>query len=104
MASGIQAGAKPAANTNTALFTATNPIVVTINACNTSTTASDTAAIWVVPNGGSPTSNNQIENFTDLAAKGVIERTGVVLGAGDSVFVESSGAGNTNFVCWGVEL
>ena len=103
MANGLQGRSKPASNTATTVFTATTPIVVTLNATNCSASNADVATISVAPSGVTPGDEHRIESATDLPAKGVIERTGIVLNTGDFVQV-LSGSGYVAFNVWGVEL
>ena len=103
MANGLQGRSKPNASTDTTLFTATTPIVVALNIVNLSGGTANTIRVYLVPSGASAANEHLIENDTDLVAKGVIERTGIVLGTGDSIVVYSNN--NTSvFNCWGVEL
>ena len=44
-----------------------------------------------------------IEKDVELAAKGVIERTGIVMGVGDFIVVNSGNA-TTSFNAWGMDL
>ena len=103
MANGLQARSKPNGATDTNLFVATTPIVVTLNICNLNTSGAEEAYVSVVPSGDAAGQAHLIENSTDVAAKGVIERTGIVLAAGDAIIVKSA-AGNLSFNVWGVEL
>lgn len=102
MASGVKGATKPAANTDTTLFTATQAIVVNVSACNQGGSA-NTTRISVVPSGGTAGVAHHIESDVSLASKGVIERTGIVLGTGDFIVVRSGG-GDVSFACWGVDL
>lgn len=47
--------------------------------------------------------NDALEYQVVIPARGVLERSGVVIGAGDAVFVKSSVADSTNFFVFGVE-
>ena len=47
--------------------------------------------------------NDAVEYQVVVPATGVLERTGIVIGAGDAVFVKSSVANSTNFFVFGVE-
>lgn len=103
MANGLQGRSKPNANTETTVFTATTPIVVALNIVNLSGATPNTIRVSLVPSGATAATEHLIENDTDLAAKGVIERTGIVLGTGDFIVVYSNN--NTSvFNVWGVEL
>ena len=102
MASGLQASSRPATATWTQAFTASTGIVVNISATNRASSTTD-VSIAAVPNGGSRGAEHEIEAATDVAASAVIERTGIVLGTGDSLHV-NSGNGDVAFNIWGVEL
>ena len=47
--------------------------------------------------------NDALEFAVGIPSKGVLERTGIVLGAGEAVFVKSSEGNSTNFFVFGVE-
>lgn len=102
MASGLQASSRPAAATWTTAFTASTPIVVNVSACNRAGTTTD-VSIATVPSGGTRGPEHEIEAGTDVAASSVIERTGIVLGTGDKIWVNSQN-GDVAFNIWGVEL
>ena len=57
----------------------------------------------VTPSGSSRGTEHEIESGTDVLTTSVIERTGIVLGTGDKLSVNSAN-GDVAFVCWGVEL
>lgn len=102
MASGVQAAIRPTAATWATLFTASTGIVINVSATNRASSADD-VTIAVVPSGESRAAQHEIEAGVSVASSSVIERTGIVLGAGDSIHVNSQG-GDVAFVCWGVEL
>ena len=102
MASGLQASSRPSASTWTQAFAASTPIVVNISATNRAGSQTD-VSIAAVPNGGTRGPEHEIEAGTDVAASAVIERTGIVLGTGDSLHVNSAN-GDVAFNIWGVEL
>ena len=104
MASGLKGSSKPVANTDTTLYTCSgSATVVNISACNTHASNSADIEIYVVANGQSKADKYAIEKDTSLAAKGVVERTGIALGIGDFIVVNSSTA-DTSFNVWGVDL
>lgn len=104
MASGLKGTSKPGANTDTTLYTVSgSACVVNISACNTHGSNSDDVEIYVVPSGQSKGLQHAIEVDTTLAAKAVVERTGIVMGVGDFIVVNSTN-GNVAFNVWGVDL
>ena len=104
MASGLKGTSKPGANTDTTLYTVSgSACVVNLSACNTHGSNSDDVEIYVVPSGQSKGLQHAIEVDTTLAAKAVIERTGIVMGVGDFIVVNSTN-GNVAFNVWGMDL
>ena len=104
MASKVQNALRPGGTTWGTLITGTaTPIVVNLSACNDGGSADGGVYIAVIPNGGTRSSTHYIEGGVSLAAKGVIERTGIVLGNGDKIDVQSA-TGSVSFVAWGVDL
>lgn len=102
MATGRLGIADLAAATNTSLYTcpASTFGVVTLSVVNRGATA---ASIRVaIATSSSPSNAEWIEYDTSLAAKGVLERTGLVLDAGKILVVYSS-AVSVNAVCYGIE-
>ena len=104
MASGLKGTSKPSGNTDTTLYTVSgSACVVNISACNNHASNSDDVEIYVVPSGQTKGMQHAIEVDTTLAAKGVIERTGIVMGIGDFIVVNSHN-GTTSFNVWGMDL
>ena len=104
MASGLKGSSKPSGNTDTTLYTVSgSACVVNISACNTHGSNTDDVEIYVVPQGSSKAIQHAIEVDTTLAAKAVIERTGIVMGVGDFIVVNSQN-GSTAFNVWGMDL
>ena len=104
MASGLKGSSKPSGNTDTTLYTVSgSACVVNISACNTHGSNTDDVEIYVVPQGSSKAISHAIEVDTTLAAKAVIERTGIVMGVGDFIVVNSQN-GSTAFNVWGMDL
>ena len=102
MATGRLGIANLAAATNTTVYTcpAATFSVVTINVCNRGTA---TANIQIaVSSLATPDVAEYIEFDTVLSAKGVLERTGIVLDAGKLLVVRSS-AVSVNAVVYGIE-
>ena len=104
MASGLKGTSKPSGNTDTTVYTVSgSACVVNISACNTHGSNTDDVEIYVVPQGSSKAIQHAIEVDTTLAAKGVVERTGIVMGVGDFIVVNSTN-GTVAFNVWGVDL
>jgi hypothetical protein len=102
MASGLQTSLISSANTWTTAFTASTPIVVNISATNRAGAATS-VSIALVNSGSTRSSNHEIESSTALSSTAVIERTGIVLGTGDAISVNSVN-GNVSFNVWGMEI
>jgi hypothetical protein len=102
MATGRLGVADLAAATNTTLYTvpASTFSVVTLSVVNRGATA---ATVRVsVSASATPADSEYIEYDTSLSAKGVLERTGIVLDAGKLLVVRSS-ATSVNAVVYGIE-
>jgi len=102
MATGRLGTADLTAATNTTVYTcpADTFAVVTVNICNR---GSSPATIQVAISAtATPTGAEYIEFDTSLTAKGVLERTGIVMDAGKFIVVRSS-AINVNAVVYGIE-
>lgn len=102
MATGRLGVADLSAATNTTLYTvpASTFAVVTVNMVNRGATAA-TVRIAIAAS-ASPTDSEYIEYDVSLAAKGVLERTGIVMDAGKLLVVRSS-AVSVNAVVYGIE-
>lgn len=74
--------------------------VVTVSVCNRGGTAS--LIRLTVSDVFPPTFTDYIEFDTSLAAKGVLERTGIVLAAGQKISARSSSA-DVSIVVYGIE-
>lgn len=104
MASGLKGSSAPSGNTDTTLYTVSGSgCVVNISACNTHASNADTVEIYVVPQGSSKGTQHAIEKDVSLAAAAVVERTGIVMGIGDFIVVNSAN-GTTSFNVWGMDL
>jgi hypothetical protein len=102
MATGRLGVADLAAATNTTLYTvpASTFSVVTLNVVNRGATAATVRV--AVASSATPADSEYIEYDTSLSAKGVLERTGIVLDAGKLLVVRSS-ATSVNAVVYGIE-
>lgn len=102
MATGILGTADLAANTNTTLYTV--PVstfsVVTVSICNRGAAAVDVRI--AVSDSGTPANEDYLEFDSSVLAKGVLERTGIVLQAGKLIVCRSS-ATDVNVVVTGIE-
>jgi hypothetical protein len=103
MATGRLAAENIAATTNTTVYTC--PVstfaVVTVNICNRNA-SSDRLIRLAVATTGTPSVGEFIEYDTELLANGVLERTGIVLAAGQQLVVYSS-ATDISAVVYGIE-
>jgi hypothetical protein len=102
MATGRLGIADLAAATNTTLYTvpASTFSVVTVNIVNRGASAATVRV--AVSSSATPADSEYIEFDTSLSAKGVLERTGIVLDAGKLLVVRSSAIG-VNAVVYGIE-
>jgi hypothetical protein len=103
MANGIFEARALYADVNQAVYVNNNdgPAVVTINLCNQNHVSTATS-IALSTSATSPTADEWIEYGAELQGKGVLERTGLILGAQQYVVVSSSRA-NVSAVSWGIE-
>ncbi len=102
MATGRLGTADLAAATNTTVYTcpADTFAVVTVSVCNR---GSSSCAVQVaISSSATPNAAEYVEFDTALSAKGVLERTGLVLDAGKLLVVRSS-AVSVNAVVYGIE-
>lgn len=104
MASGLKGTSAPSSATDTTLYTVSGTAcVVNISACNTHASNADTVEIYVVPSGSTKGTSHAIEKDVSLAAAAVVERTGIVMGVGDFIVVNSAN-GTSSFNVWGMDL
>lgn len=91
-----------AATTDTTLYTcpADTFSVVTVSVCNRGSSAVQVRL--ALSTSGSPNAADYLEFDVDLPAKGVLERTGIVMDASKVLVVRSS-ATSVNAVCYGIE-
>jgi len=102
MATGRLGVADLAAATNTTLYTvpASTFAVVTVSVCNRG--ASPANIRIAVASAASPADSEYLEFDVQLSAKGVLERTGIVMDTGKLLVVRSS-AVSVNAVVYGIE-
>jgi hypothetical protein len=102
MATGRLGTADLAAVTNTTLYTCptTTFTVLTLNVCNRGTTPANIRV--AIASSATPSDSEWIEYDVEIVAKGVLERTGLVLDAGKLLVVRSS-AISVSAVCYGIE-
>jgi hypothetical protein len=102
MATGRLGTADLAAATNTTVYTCPSSTfaVVTVSVCNRGATGANIRV--AVASSATPGNAEYIEFDTNLSAKGVLERTGIVLDAGKLLVVRSS-AVDVNAVVYGIE-
>jgi hypothetical protein len=102
MATGRLGVADLAAATNTTLYTCPTSTfaVVTVSVCNRG--ASPANIRISISSSATPADSEFIEYDVSLAAKGVVERTGIVMDAGKLLVVRSSAIG-VSAVVYGIE-
>lgn len=102
MATGKLAGVNITAGTDTQIYEcpAATFAVVTVSVCNRGNSAS--LIRLTVSNDFPPGDTDYIEFDTSLSANGVLERTGIVLAAGQKISARSSSA-TVSIVVYGIE-
>lgn len=102
MATGRLAAQDLTAATLTTAYTtpASTYAVISVSICNRGTSTS--LISLALADADTPTAGEYIEFETSLLAKNILERTGIVLGAGQKLVVRSSEA-NVNIVAVGIE-
>ena len=102
MANGVLGKAAPLTDTNTSVYQV--PVdtfsVVSINICNRGATS--TLVNIGICAGTTPNTDEFIEFETEILANGVLERTGIVVGAEQYVIVRCS-TGDTTAMVYGIE-
>ena len=91
------------ATTNTTVYTCPSSTfaVVTLSLCNRNASSSRNIRVALATT-DSPSNSEYIEYDSELLAKGVLERTGVVLTAGQRIVIYSS-ATDLSAVVYGIE-
>lgn len=102
MANGVLGKSDLSANTNTSLYTVPTGeyTIATINICNRGSATSNVRVAIAAT--GTPANSEYIEYDVALAPKGVLERTGVVVGEDQIIVVRSSQASVTA-MAYGIE-
>jgi hypothetical protein len=102
MATGRLGTADLAAATNTTVYTCPSSTfaVVTVSVCNRGASAANVRL--AIASSATPGNAEFIEFDTSLSAKGVLERTGIVMDAGKLLVVRSS-AVDVSAVVYGIE-
>lgn len=102
MATGILGKADLASGTNTTLYTAPSDTytVISVNLCNRGNQATSMRIATAASD--TPLNSEYIEYDVEILAKGVLERTGIVLGAGQKLVCRASSA-NVSAVAMGIE-
>ena len=102
MATGRLGASNMSAGSNTSIYTcpADTYAVASLNICNRGNQA--TSVRIAVADLATPTNGEYIEYDTEILSKGVLERTGIVLAAGQKIVCYASGA-NISAVAMGIE-
>lgn len=89
MASGKLGSAALAANADTSLYTVPAGVVATVNIRIANRNASATHVRVAIGSGAAPVATDYIGYDISLPANGILEDTGIVCGAGETVWVRS---------------
>lgn len=102
MATGRLGAADLSAATNTTVYTVPSSTfsVVSVSVCNRGSSA--TTVRIALASSATPSSTEWLEYDSSVLAKGVLERTGIVMDAGKLLVVYSSNA-SVNAVVYGIE-
>ena len=102
MATGILGSANLSGTTNTTIYTVPSDTytVATLSVCNRNATAIDVRV--AVGTTDTPADADYIEYGVEVVGNGVLERTGIVLAAGQKIVVYST-SGSTSAVVYGIE-
>lgn len=102
MATGRLGVSDLAAATNTSVYTVPSGYfaVVSVNICNRANTAISVRIAAAAAD--TPTNAEYLEYDTEILGRGVLERTGIIIGAGQKIVVRSTAA-NVSAVVFGIE-
>ena len=79
----------------------TDAAVIHLNVCNRNH-IDILVSVSISDSSTTPTNDEYIEYETSVLGKGVLERTGIVVGSGQYLVVESN-VTNVSSICWGIE-
>lgn len=101
MASGRQASIMPADSNPVGLYEcpANRKAVATVRACNQTATE---IRVWLWLGTATYSDADCIEPNTPIQGYTVLENSGLLMGAGDTLFVKTEGVG-VNFILWALE-
>lgn len=103
MASGLMAAVDLTTTAVTEIFVSPAGAVCSISVAATNRSATDSAKVsFALTNGQVPTDANWIEFNTTIEPSGVLERNGIVVGAGQKVFAKTDKTG-VNVLVFGYE-
>lgn len=102
MASGVLGRVSLASTTNTVIYTVPAGTTAYVNVNLANRTSASAAVRVAVAVSATPQDSEYIEYDTDISGNGVLERTGLVLGAGYSIITYSDKA-DVSVMAYGVE-
>lgn len=102
MTVGVLGQADLAATTNTLVYTAATQSAIHINILNRNASATTVRVAIGTISGSTPTNSNYIEYDASIPGNAVLERSGIILNAGQKVVVYAGATGITASV-YGIE-